>query len=281
MRKIMLVIEDYTDMVSLENLLRRLGFDVLSVSREVLVIDAFFRFFPDIVISTAKGRQLDGFRVAARLKKLQNPPRMILAHSAGTTQSVGNSPVPPEVQEFIVGNIQFPILAEHLIQTLAEVGGLNGKMLYEKYLKFNPSPSNQPIQASDQGQSAEPRTRVEKSTIRVQSTSASEPSNQKPAFVWDPIKTPGESARARSDRSDRYDKFLAAQDPTPVDGVLPKDTAAKAMKELEENSKAEKNRLDVLDEVKRNFVKALFEHDSLRKEEGQERPDQTKKIKKE
>ena len=47
MQKILLVIDEFTELEALESLLKRLGFDVLSVGKEVLVADALLRFSPE------------------------------------------------------------------------------------------------------------------------------------------------------------------------------------------------------------------------------------------
>ena len=47
----MLVIDDFNEMVGLETLFRRLGFDVLSFGREMAVAEGILGFPPDLVVA--------------------------------------------------------------------------------------------------------------------------------------------------------------------------------------------------------------------------------------
>jgi len=67
-RKLLLVIEDYAELISLESLLRRVGFDVLSLSREASVAETALAFTPDLLLATYRGRNIDGPRLAQRMK---------------------------------------------------------------------------------------------------------------------------------------------------------------------------------------------------------------------
>jgi hypothetical protein len=68
MRRIMLVIDDFNELVGLETLFRRLGFDVLSLGREIQVPEAILGFPPDLVIATGLGRHVDGLSLAPKLR---------------------------------------------------------------------------------------------------------------------------------------------------------------------------------------------------------------------
>jgi hypothetical protein len=67
-RKLLLVIEDYAELISLESLLRRVGFDVLSLSREASVAETTLAFTPDLLLATYRGRNIDGPRLGQRMK---------------------------------------------------------------------------------------------------------------------------------------------------------------------------------------------------------------------
>lgn len=64
----MLVIDDFNELVGLEALFRRLGFDVLSLGREIHVPEAILGFPPDLVIATGLGRHVDGLSLAPKLR---------------------------------------------------------------------------------------------------------------------------------------------------------------------------------------------------------------------
>lgn len=76
--------------------------------------------------------------------------------------------------------------------------------------------------------------------------------------TWDPVSTPGLASRARSERSDRYERFLKDNDSGEVSGVLPKDLATAAMEKLKKHSESEKQSLDSIEREKRLFARTLF-----------------------
>ncbi|MES2963776.1 MAG: hypothetical protein V4760_07775 [Bdellovibrionota bacterium] len=232
MRKVMLVIEDYSEMIGLETTLRRLGFDVLSVAKDVLVNDALLGFFPEILIATYKGRNVDGVKLALKLKKHQIPPAIALLHS-------GSAPlISGEDRRAIDAFLESPLRAKSAIETVAKLAKMPVAPLLEKYEKV----TNVDLSQGDE--------------LLIVGTKAAAPEVSAKG-EWDPVKTPGSSSISRSARSDRYDKFLTEHD-EPVDRVMSHEVAAKAMRDLKKAALAEKDQLDKIDKEKREFVKAMF-----------------------
>lgn len=230
----MLVIEDYSEMIGLESTLRRLGFDVLSVAKDVLVNDALLHFFPEILIANYKGRNVDGLKLALKLKRHQIPPAIALLH-------LGSAPLlSGEDRRAVDAFLESPLKARTAIETIAKLAGMPPKPLLEKYEKV----TNVDLDITDE--------------LLIVGNKASAPAEHVVKGEWDPVKTPGTSSTARSTRTDRYDKFLAAHD-EPVDRVMPHDASMKAMMDLKKAAQAEKDVLDKIDEEKRQFVKAMFE----------------------
>jgi CheY-like chemotaxis protein len=229
MRKILLVIDDFNDLNLLENTFRSLGFEVLSLSQEHLVDESLRGFLPDLVIATAQGPIVDGVGLAARLSQRRSPPKTILVHLAGqeSTLNVENS-------SLIAARLESPIQALQAIRTISGVIGEPEEALVEKYLKLVDQKNQPGGQASQSAQGA--RTSV----------------------IWDPIRTPGRAATARSERSDRYEKFLAEQDDPKAFGALPKELGQGAAGKQKKESAVEKVAGEKLNEQKRDFVKALF-----------------------
>ncbi|MES2856208.1 MAG: hypothetical protein V4692_10115, partial [Bdellovibrionota bacterium] len=78
---------------------------------------------------------------------------------------------------------------------------------------------------------------------------------------FDPLKTPGTSPRLRTERSNRYNQFLEAND-EPVDGVVSQEALKKAMAKLGQATAADKiqsAKVETIDEERQAFAKALFE----------------------
>ncbi|MES2856209.1 MAG: hypothetical protein V4692_10120, partial [Bdellovibrionota bacterium] len=88
MRKLLLVIDEFSELMALETMFRRLGFDVLSLGKEVLVNDALLRFPPDLVILSCKSGNVDGLKLSVRMKKLVPPPRVAILHNQGNVPTL-------------------------------------------------------------------------------------------------------------------------------------------------------------------------------------------------
>lgn len=245
MRKVMLVIDEFSEMVGLESFLRRLGFDVLSLGKEMLVTDALLSFQPEVVIASFKGRNVDGLRLALRLKKTMiPPPRVALAYSGPRPQ------IPQESQRLVEALIEIPVEPQSVIQMLSKLSGLPAEPLLEKYAKV----------------SAAVLTRDEKAVL-ITDQAAKAAKAASPGMVsggvstkeWDPQTMRGQAANVRTERSNRYDAYLETHSEEKVEKVLPHDKAAKAMAKLKKDSEAEKDTLDQIHAEKQAFAKALFE----------------------
>ena len=247
MRKVMLVIDEFSEMVGLESFLRRLGFDVLSLGKEMLVTDALLSFQPEIVIASFRGRNVEGLRLAQRLKKtMVPPPRVVLAYSGARPQ------IPQESQRTVEALLEIPVEPQTAIQMLAKLSGLAPEPILEKYAKVSSAVLTRDEKAvliTDQA----PRATKGASGVAVTGGSTNESKG------WDPKSAPGQASTARSERSSRYDQYLAAHDTERTDKVLPHDKAAKAMAKLKKDSESEKDRLDRIEAEKQAFAKALFE----------------------
>lgn len=231
MRKVMLVVDDYQEMVAIENLLCRLGFDVLSLGKDILVNDALYRFQPEIVIATSKGHSVDGYKVAERMKRIFPPPKVALTYSGGIPPALT-----PKSKMNVDGLIATPILPQNLIKLVARLGDLDPEPLLEKFQKIMSAPMSQ----------------KDLELVRVFGQRESLES-------WDPVKTPGQAASLRSARSNRYDEFLQKHaDEVPQQKVLPREKALAAMEELKADSLSEAMLLEEIHREKIKFVKTLF-----------------------
>lgn len=242
MRKVMLVIDDYQEMVAIENLLRRLGFDVLSLGKDILINDALYRFQPEIVIATSKGRSVDGYKVAERMKKLFPRPRVALTYSGGIPPALT-----PKSKMNVDGLIATPIQPSNLIKLVARLGDLDFEPLLEKFQKIMSAPLSQPEEVRVSGYST-----PEVELIRVFS-------QKETAGTWDPYKTPGRAATLRSARSNRYDEFLKEHaDDVPQQKVLPREIAQAAMEKLKSDSIRDADLIEEINREKLKFAKTLF-----------------------
>lgn len=184
------MIDEFTELESLEFMLKRLGFDVLAVGKEVLVADALLRFPPDLAMITYKGRSIDGFRAAAKIKVPRTgfpPPRVALIWSKASGMS---SPrLSSENASLCDALVEGPLEPYAVIQILARLLLVDEDVLIKKYERA----SGQPLPVGP-------------------SNANSLTSQNLPAAAQAP-------SSPTVSREDRYKAFLAAHD-EPVTGTL-------------------------------------------------------------
>ncbi len=254
MRKVMLVIDEIQQMVGLESFLRRLGFDVLSLSKDSQVADAQLGFLPDIVIASHHGRNVDGVKLSRQLKKQMRPPPRI---------AISYTTAPPALskddEKSIDALLEIPATGENAIRLLSQLAGLNSEPLLEKYRKF-----------------ATAKLTRDEQVVIVQGSSAGGGklvgalgSLGEESSEWDPKTKPGKSATARSERSNKYDAFLENHAKDLANGaaekVLPRERAQQLMKKLKEDSASDKDLMDKINAEKLKFAEALFREDESKK----------------
>lgn len=270
----MLVIDDFQELLTTESFLRRLGFDVLSLGKDLLVNDALLRFSPDIVLASYRGRMVDGPKLALRLKKLVPPPRMALIYPAGSHPQLS-----ADIQRVVDGLIEMPFQGAAVIKIVAQLAGLEPGPLLEKYERLVSAQAKAAdshrvgggtvVGSTDSNKTWGGGSGAVNSSGDVFVKSADKNSNFETSSAavgnfgqsangWDPVKTPGKAAEIRTSRSDRYDQFLKGNDDGEVSGVIPKAKLEAASRKLQEDAQSEKETLQSQDEQKREFVRKLF-----------------------
>src|SRR5690349_733716 len=70
MSKVLLIYEDYTELNSVQIVLKKVGFDCLGISSEFTTQQQVLQFNPDIVIAFGKGPKVSSVSVGRRLKEM-------------------------------------------------------------------------------------------------------------------------------------------------------------------------------------------------------------------
>lgn len=238
--------------------MRRLGFDVMSIGRDSGVDDALLGFQAEIVIANHQSRNVDGLKLSRRVKKKSVPPPRIALSYAGSRPTLTD-----EDQKTIDALIEIPAAGENAIRLLATLGGVPLEPLLEKYRKFANAKLTQDedvviIRGARAGAAGGASGAGVGGAVGAVGANASAGGAE-----FDPVKTPGQAAVARSDRSNKYDLFLEmhqkdlAHEPTTK--VIPRDRAQTHMKRLKEDSKNEQEALGEIQKQKIKFAEALFE----------------------
>lgn len=227
MRRILLVIDEFNELVGLETLFRRLGFDVLSLGRESTVQEAILGFPPDLIIATGRGRQVDGLTLASRLKFHGARPRVIVLLPQEALSGGFRSDV-------IDAIIETPFEPRTALKAVCRLLQLPPEPILEKYSKIVGAKLFEPEQMQI----------VKKNAADDELVQAVPP-------VVEPVGGSGLSAREA-----RYRRFLEQQDeelPPMADGRVMREARLK----LQNDSAGELAQLDAIAREKREFVQAM------------------------
>ncbi len=235
MRRILLVIDEFNELVGLETLFRRLGFDVLSLGREATVQEAILGFPPDLIIATGRGRQVDGLTLASRLKFHGARPRVIVLLPQEALGGGFRSDV-------IDAIIETPFEPRTALKAVCRLLQLPSEPILEKYSKIVSAKLFEP----EQLQIVKKNEASDESADDVRSAA---PVSAPPAV--------GKTEKpALSAREARYKRFLEEQDeelPPMADGRVMRDARLK----LQNDSANEAEQLDAIAREKREFVQAM------------------------
>ena len=78
MKKIMFVMEDYNEMVFVETVLKKIGFDCMGLQNDVAINDKILGFSPALLIADGFGRKTNGLLLCQKIKRTKGFPKIIL-----------------------------------------------------------------------------------------------------------------------------------------------------------------------------------------------------------
>ncbi len=129
-----MVIDDFNELVGLETLFRRLGFDVLSIGRESLVAETVLGFPPDLAIATGRGRNVDGLNLGPKLRFGSTQPKLVVLLPNRGDDKLSQDPglLYAEVDAVI----ETPFEPRSALKVVSRLLGLPPEPLLEKYAKI-------------------------------------------------------------------------------------------------------------------------------------------------
>jgi response regulator RpfG family c-di-GMP phosphodiesterase len=131
MLRVFLVIDDYNELIYLQTLLKKLGFDVEGLQNQKKYADLSLGFNPQIVITTARGKKVDGLKLAQSIHKRRGLPK-IVALRTGDQTFYENEFAEAGVDQVL----DSPINPKKLILSLSTLGDIDEAQLMEKYSKI-------------------------------------------------------------------------------------------------------------------------------------------------
>jgi DNA-binding NarL/FixJ family response regulator len=131
MVKVLLVYEDFNDLTLTESYLKRVGFDVVGISNEILIQDQILSFNPDVIVANGRNPKVSSFSVGQKMKENQR--------YQGKVVIVVPKDVRPSPQDILRirmdGIIETPVNPEKLIQVLCRLTNQSPTIYMDKFQK--------------------------------------------------------------------------------------------------------------------------------------------------
>ena len=69
MLRVLIILDEYQELVYMQSLLSKVGFDVETSQSDMALSGLMMGFRPDLIITTAKGRKINGIKLVLDLRK--------------------------------------------------------------------------------------------------------------------------------------------------------------------------------------------------------------------
>lgn len=259
MLRVLLLLEDYGELMFLQTLLKKIGFDVDGIQNPKALADHLLKINPDVLILTAFGKRVRGFEMASQIKRRAGLPKILLIRAPGA---------PPLDDPGIYAWLDSPVGAQQVLDQLADLASLNKQVLQEKLQKMRQQ------EAEEKARTLRPETgeqpTMEKAHGESGNFSQAEASTEAtPARSAEPAAADGESAAVQeqrvdplggslvsaTDRQERYKNFLKSASAPTSHGYAVKQVQDQ-IKALRREESAED--LEDLERERRAFVEQLF-----------------------
>lgn len=226
-----MVLEDYGELMFLQTVLKKIGFDVDSTQNPRKFSDSLLTMNPDILIMTANGKRIRGLELASQVKKQRGLPKIILIRAGSMT---GGAVMDVEIE----GWLDSPVAAPDLLDKIAELNGLNKQILQDKLLKLRMS------------ETADEHARVLK--LEGEQSGGTLDKSEQPTGNFGSLKA---STLSPDERKARYGQFLKDNSSPPSAGFGFKDVQEQVKALRKEETEED---LADLERERRAFVEHLF-----------------------
>lgn len=240
MQRVLLVIDDYGELLFLQTLLKKLGFDVDGIQNERGFEESYLALNPELIIATAKGKRVNGLEMADGLRRVRGFPKLILLAGGPFFEKLRGLQI-----ENVDGILESPVATTGLLQTIARVGNLDETALLDKYRRFKAtlSPGNEVDQQILKRDKVEAEEKIVVSGMPQPSPVTSGAIHMQPSIL-----TP-------SEREERFAKTLAELE-EPTIQIFDRERVHKFTKMIRATENP--HSVEKLENERQEFVKALF-----------------------
>lgn len=173
MVRVLLVIEDYSELLYLQTLLKKLGLDVDGVQSARAVEESILAFNPEMIIATARGSRVNGIQLAESLSRgSRGYPKVALLASAKMLEKLRQMPLIN-----VDALLEVPTVPGQVIACVASLGDLDQDALSDKYNRLKASLA---VQSSEADREIIERDRLEiERQMGVAQSNSTEPVSSK------------------------------------------------------------------------------------------------------
>lgn len=248
MNKILLIYDDFAELSTVDYSLKKVGFDVISISSEFAIQEKILSFNPEIVIAYGRGPKVTTIGVGKRLKEMTRwGGKSLLIFPAGFK---------PDPQDLIRARmdllLEAPIQVTRLIQILAKITNQDDQQLLEKLIKAAAT-------ESVESNAKSPNKVREDDNVFVGGQSGESDDTQ---YVG------GSSSDSGSQSSQDSTKFKMNTDIEKIGSDAGSESSNEAFALDKKGSENKKNQFTLAPEAEKLNEKATFEKDSFKKDES-------------
>lgn len=122
-----MVLEDYGELMFLQTVLKKIGFDVDGIQNPRSFEESYLRMNPDVLVMTGQGKRVRGVELMKQVRKTRGLPKVLLLRSPGMPEE----PV-PGVDMWR----EAPLGAKDLLSAIADLSALDKQNLLDKFSKL-------------------------------------------------------------------------------------------------------------------------------------------------
>ncbi len=130
MVRVLVLLEEYNELLFLETFLKKLGFDTLGLHRTVLLDRKLLGFSPQLLITQVRGKRWTGLQI---LEPLREDGRRLQDHCKIVGLTRGGEALTDKEKDFYDGFVQSPIAPATFLGVVSKVLKLEEGPLLKKY----------------------------------------------------------------------------------------------------------------------------------------------------
>ena len=242
MVRVLLLLEDYNELLFTETILKKVGFDVESAKNHLNLVEMLLGFNPEVLVVPGSGRRIHLADVLQQVRKQKRQPDIFVI---GSNETVGED-------DTITKTLAHPLNPKELLSGLAEYGGVDPEVLLDKYRRAQAEAKE--IAHMQASASIEPEAFKAKNApagAHTETVADTNPTEKKLKIQLQPTTVTPEQ------RQERFTKGLQQVTP-PSESTFGKDRVKVEKKSIRGSEKQDEQSLK-LENERKEFLKTLTE----------------------